>query len=48
MYGIMWQEFSRKGEIVTKRKDFKTPEARDKFEARLTEKDSFYRVLARA
>lgn len=46
MYEVAWQEITKTGSIVSKRKSFKTAEAREKFIDRLAEKDSFYRVLA--
>lgn len=45
-YEIAWQEFSRKGEIVTKTKEFKTETALQKFAAKLEDKDNFYRIVA--
>lgn len=48
MYEIAWQEIDRKGNVVSKRRAFKSNSARATFAEKLTEKDSFYRVLAYA
>ena len=45
-FEIAWEEITRSGNIVTKRRAFKTPEARENFIDKLIEKDSFYRILA--
>jgi hypothetical protein len=43
---VVWQEFTRSGGIVTKRKQFRdVPGAVEKFVERLDRKDNFYRVL---
>lgn len=46
MREIAWQEFSKSGRLVTKRKSFKTPEAAERFVERLFGKDNFYTILA--
>lgn len=46
MSEVMWQEINKNDKIVTKRKEFKTAEAMQKFIEKLFEKDSFYRILA--
>ena len=46
MYEICWQEFKKNGEIVTKRKAFKTEQARTRFVEKLVDKNSFYQILA--
>lgn len=46
MREIAWQEFTKSGEITTKRKTFKTEEALQRFIEKITEKDSFYTILA--
>ena len=46
MTEIVWQEFNKSGNIVTKRKSVKTQEAAERFIEKLYDKDSFYRVLA--
>ena len=42
---ITWQEFSKSGQIVTKRKEFKTEKAIQKYIEKLYEKDNFYMIL---
>ena len=42
---ITWQEFSKSGQIVTKRKEFKTEKAMQKFIEKLYLKDNFYMML---
>lgn len=44
-YEVAWQEFSKSGQIVTKRKEFKTEAAMQRFIEKLFDKDSFYRIL---
>jgi len=44
-FEISYQEITKTGKIVTKRKAFKTESAMDKFIDKLTEKDSFYQIL---
>lgn len=46
MKEICWQEFTKSGSIVTKRREFKTEAAATTFIEKLYDKDSFYRVLA--
>ena len=48
MYEIAWQEIDRKGNIVSKRRAFKSGSACAHFAEKLVEKDSFYRILAYA
>lgn len=45
-YGIRWQEFNKRDEVVTKEKIFKTEKAREKFIDKLVEKDNFYQLDA--
>lgn len=45
MTEISWQEFSKSDRIVSKRREFKTPEAAERFLEKLYDKDNFYRVL---
>jgi len=45
-YGIRWQEFNKRDEVITKEKIFKTEKAREKFVDRLVEKDNFYQLDA--
>lgn len=45
MYEIMWQEFNRKAEIVTKRKSFRTEAALDRFIEKLYDKDNFWQII---
>ena len=46
MKELMWQEFSNKGKIVTKRKIFTSQEAMEKFIEKISSKDNFYVILA--
>ena len=45
-YGIRWQEFNRRNELIAKEKFFSSPEARENFADKLTEKDNFYEITA--
>ena len=44
-YEVAWQEFGRNGQLVTKRKGFKTEAAMQRFIDKLYSKDNFYKVL---
>lgn len=44
MFEVAWEEFNRKGEIVSKRRT--TNQTLGRFIEALSEKDSFYRLLA--
>ena len=44
-YEVAWKEFSRSGQLVTKRKEFKTEAAMQKFIEKLYTKDSFYMIF---
>lgn len=46
MYGVRWQEFNKKDELVMKEKNFETEKARDKFIEKLMQKDNFYSIYA--
>lgn len=46
MFEVAWQEFNKADRLVTKRKAFKTEEAREKFINKLVEKDNFHTILA--
>lgn len=46
MNEVAWIEINRKGELVTKRKNFKNETAAQKFVEKLVEKDNFYSILA--
>lgn len=46
MFEVMWQEINKSYKIVTKRKEFKTESAMQKFIEKLYSKDSFYAILA--
>lgn len=46
MKEIAWQEFNKSDRLVTKRREFKTEAAMQKFIDKLTEKDNFYKILA--
>ena len=48
MCEVSWLEFTKSGEVKTKRKAFKTEAAMQKFINKLVEKDNFYRILARS
>lgn len=43
---VAWQEFDRNDRVVTKRKEFKSIEAAEKFIEKVSEKNNFYRILA--
>lgn len=45
MYEVAWQEINKQDRIVTKRKEFKTAEAMQRFIEKLFEKDNFYCIL---
>ncbi len=45
MYEVAWMEIQKSGKIVTKRKGFKTTEAREKFVERLFEKGNLYHLI---
>lgn len=45
MYEVAWQEFNKSDRLVTKRKSFKTEAARDRFIAKLYDKDNFYAIV---
>lgn len=46
MSEVMWQEINKADKIVTKRKEFKTESAMQKFIEKLVEKDNFLQILA--
>lgn len=46
MYEVAWQEISKSGKVLTKRKSFQTQKALEKFIEKLYDKDSFYGILA--
>ncbi len=46
MYGIRWQEFNKKDQLVMKEKYFKTEKALNKFIEKLIQKDNFYSIYA--
>lgn len=46
MTEIVWQEIKKSGEIVTKRRAFKTETSAEKFIDKLVDKDNFYNILA--
>lgn len=46
MKEIAWTEFNKSGNLVTKRKTFKTEALMKKFIEKLMEKDGFYQILA--
>lgn len=48
MFEIAWQEITTRGVFKTKRKSFKTAEARAKFIDKLQDRDGFWRILAYA
>lgn len=43
---VAWEEFNKNDRIVSKRKQFKTKEERNKFIEKLSKKDNFNRILA--
>ena len=45
LFEVAWEEIGGAGRVVSKRRAFITPEARDSFIDKLVEKDSFYRVI---
>ena len=45
MFEVMWQEFNRKDQVVTKRKEFRTEAAMDKFINKLHDKDNFWQII---
>ena len=44
MAEIVWQEIKKSGEIVEKRRTFKTEKALEKFIDKLVDKDNFYNI----
>lgn len=46
MFEIAWMEFNTRGQLVSKRKAFKSEWTRDSFTAKLFGKDSFYKIIA--
>lgn len=46
MFEVMWQEINKSDKIVTKRKEFKTEGAMQRFIEKLCGKDNFYGILA--
>ena len=45
-FAVKWSEFNRKGELVTKQKEFRTEKEMDKFTTKLQDKDNFVRFEA--
>ena len=45
MFEVMWQEFNRKNQVVTKRKGFRSEAAMDKFINKLHDKDNFWQII---
>lgn len=46
MFEVAYQEINKKDEVVTKRKKFKSEEARQKFVEKLSQKDNFVCIVA--
>lgn len=46
MFGLKWQEFNKKDQLVMKQKDFKTEKQRAAFIEKLKQKDNFYGIIA--
>jgi len=46
MYGIRWQEFNKKDQLVMKEKNFETEKALNKFIEKLIQKDNFHSIYA--
>ena len=46
MFEVAYQEINKKDEVVTKRKSFKSEEARQKFVEKLSQKDDFVCIVA--
>lgn len=46
MFEIAWMEFNARGQLVSKRKAFKSEWSRDSFTAKLFGKESFYKIIA--
>jgi len=45
-FGMRWEEWNRKGELVTKEKFFKTQKAVDKAFEKLENKDNFNGIIS--
>lgn len=45
MFEIVWQEFNRKAQIITKCKSFRTEAALEKFIDKLHSKDNFWQII---
>jgi hypothetical protein len=43
---LAWQEFNKRDQVVTKRKEFNSEEEMIKFIDKLVEKETFYQILA--
>lgn len=45
MAELAWMEFNRSGHIISKRKEFKSNEAMERYIEKLFKKDSFYKII---
>lgn len=45
-YGVRWEEFNRKHEVITKERFFKSDAKRAAFVEKLEQRDNFYRTVA--
>lgn len=45
MSDVVWQEFNRRNQVVTKRKSFRTDAALRRFVEKLHEKDNFWQII---
>ena len=45
MFRLIWQEFNRKSEVVTKRKEFRTYESMTKYMNKVQAKDNFWQIV---
>lgn len=43
---LAWQEFNKRDQVVTKRKEFNSEKEMIKFIDKLVEKETFYQILA--
>ena len=48
MFEVAYEVIGRNGQLLCKRRSFKTEKARERFVARLVKSDNFYRIIADA
>lgn len=48
MFEVIYEKIGRNGQLLCKRRSFKTEKARKRFVARLIKSDNLYRIIAYA